>query len=84
MRKKQLLHKKIENMIPNLFLSLNKPDFKLIKEKWVRPEFDEELGLYRWDYMNQFYSNIYPKSNIQRIYIIYIFILLDIYLFCRG
>ena len=62
MREKQPLARKIENIIPVLFTNLNKPEFKPIKEKYNRPQFDEELGLYRWD-ESQFYD-VLPKSNL--------------------
>ncbi len=63
MRRKQPLVQKIENMTPNLVQCLSGADFKPIKEKFPRPDFDEELGIYRWDDNNAFYTSIYPKSK---------------------
>jgi len=61
-RKEQHLATKIENLLSHLFNALIKNEYKNIKEKFVRPEKDEDDGLFVFDEKNPFYLSLI-KSN---------------------
>jgi len=75
-RKKQSLDNKIENILPTLFNLINKPEFKFVKEKFIRPEKDEITGLFVFDEDLPIYTAFNQNHKSKEYLLLIILILL--------